>query len=407
MAAVFESVFLPLFSITSHSATRQRSRLRRVFSIKNRLTPHIVIAFAVILPLAVISMVKIGHCQMSGAKPSEKNYTDRNITVKSKAANVTIAGTLSMPQGKGLHPAVLMITGNGPHTRDQLISNSPMFAMIAHHLASQGMAVLRTDARGYGASTGPDNWELYTTLDRIVDNRAVLSFLRQQEGIDPNRIILLGHSEGAMIAASLAASGTKPALTILLATSARPGAEVFARQRADNLRRRGASEAVAEAVYKELHQFADFLVNDRENRSRFEAIALDFLAAHGVADDELDPVFAQSLLEGFLTAPWYWHFVDYDPLEALKRIDTPVLAIFAGNDQNVPWPTHLPDLVGALAESNNPDFSVTVIPDQDHFFLEFEGRRLEKHKPGEMSVADELYAVLDAELYRRGFLRHK
>ena len=180
-----------------------------------------------------------------------------------------------------------------------------MFAMLADHFASRGMAVLRTDARGYGASTGPNDWELYTTQDRTVDNRSALAFLSQQANIDASRIILFGHSEGAMIAASLVASGSEPALTILLATSALPGAQVFARQRADNLRRKGATEAVAEAVYLELLRFADFLANDRDNRPRFEAMALDFLAAHGVPQDELDPKFAQSLLEGFLKAPWF------------------------------------------------------------------------------------------------------
>jgi hypothetical protein len=45
-----------------------------------------------------------------------------------------------------------------------------------------------------------------------------------------------------------------------------------------------------------------------------------------------------------------------------------------------------------------------VLPGQDHFFLEFEGRRLEKHRPGEMTVANELLAALDAELRRRGLL---
>ena len=309
-----------------------------------------------------------------------------------------------MPTGEGPHPAVLMITGNGPHTRDQMISNSPMFAMIADHLARRGMAVLRTDSRGYGGSTGPDNWELNTTEDRIEDNRAALAFLKRQVGIDPDRIVLFGHSEGAMIAAALAASGARPALTVLMGTSALPGNEVFARQRADNLRNLGASEEAVEAVRRELLRFTDFLVNNRDDRELFNAIALDFLAAHGVPENQLDPETAQGLLEGYLEAPWYWHFFAHDPRYALKRIETPVLAIFAGADENVPWRRHLPALIEALAGGGATDISTVVLPDQDHFFLEFEGQRLEKHRPGEMSVAAELFAATDAELGRRGLL---
>jgi pimeloyl-ACP methyl ester carboxylesterase len=298
----------------------------------------------------------------------------------------------------------LLITGNGPHTRDQVISGSPMFGMIADHLARRGLAVLRTDARGYGASTGPPDWEQYTTADRVEDNRAILAFLRRQPGIDPDRIVLAGHSEGAMIAAALAASGELPALSVLLSPSALPGNEVFAMQRADNLRRLGASDETAEAVHRELVRFADLLAHDRGNRPRFDAIALAFLAAHGVPPAELDPKRAQGLLEGYLKAPWYWHFVALDPREDLARIRTPVWAVFGGADETVPWRAHLPALTEALTHGGPADFSLAVLPDQDHFFLEFEGRRMEKHVSGRMEIADELFAALDAELERRGLL---
>jgi pimeloyl-ACP methyl ester carboxylesterase len=276
--------------------------------------------------------------------------------------------------------------------------------MIADHLARRGLVVLRTDARGYGQSTGKNDWESYTTDDRIEDNRAILNFLKQQPDVAADRIVLLGHSEGAMIAAALAASEESPALVVLLSTSALPGNEVFAQQMADNLRRQGATEDVAKAVHEQLLRFADLLVNDRENRPRFEALALDFLAAHGVPDEDLDPKFAQGLLEGYLQAPWYWRFVSLDPREHLKQVHAPLLAVFAGADQQVPWQTHLPSLIGALSEGGNADFAATVLPEQDHFFLEFEGRRLERHVPGKMHVADELLAAIDAELSRRGLL---
>jgi len=327
---------------------------------------------------------------------------ERDVRVESTAAGITLAGTLAVPDGPGPFAAVLLITGNGPHTRDQRISDSPMFAMVGDHFVQRGMAVLRTDARGYGASTGPSDWEQYTTADRVDDNRAVLAFLRAQPGVDPDRIVLLGHSEGALIAAALAASGGSPALSILVSPSTMPGHVVFADQRADELRRRGATEEAAVAVHAQLIRFADFLAHRRDDRAEFEAIANDFLAAHGVPREDVDPAQAQGLLSGFLEAPWYWHFVATDPAEDLARIDTPALAVFAGADAQVPWRRHLPALVDALSKRDDPDFSAVVVPDQDHFFLEFEGRRLETHEPGRMEVAEELFAVLDAELERRG-----
>ncbi|MCA9751217.1 MAG: alpha/beta fold hydrolase [Gemmatimonadetes bacterium] len=331
--------------------------------------------------------------------------SDRDVTFPSIDPDITIAGTLSVPDGVERAAAVLLITGNGPHTREQRISDSPMFTMLANHLVSHGIAVLRTDARGYGNSTGPPDWELSTTADRVTDNRAALEFLRRQPGVDARRVGVLGHSEGAMIAAELAAADGSIPLTVLLSTSALPGREVFAQQRADNLRRRGATEEAAEAVRLQLLRFADYLSGDRSDRSEFDRIALDFLAAHGVPEEDLDPKVAQGLLQGFLEAPWYWYFVAYDPAAAIRRLRSPVLAVFAGEDDNVPWRAHLPALVTAYAESGGADLTTVVLPDQDHFFLEYEGHRVDKHHPGEMQIATELFDVLDRELARHGLGR--
>ena len=99
-----------------------------------------------------------------------------------------------------------------------------------------------------------------------------------------------------------------------------------------------------------------------------------------------------------------WHFFASDPRDDLRRIDTPVFAIFAGADDNVPWRRHLPALVAALAAGGNADVATVVLPDQDHFFLELDGRRVAKHSAGEMRIADEMFAALDAELGRRGLV---
>ncbi|MCB1023350.1 MAG: alpha/beta hydrolase, partial [Acidobacteria bacterium] len=227
-------------------------------------------------------------------------------------------------------------------------------------------------------------------------------FLRAQKGVDTNRIVLFGHSEGAMIAAALAATEKEPVLTILMATSALKGDEVVSRQLAGNLVRRGASEKTAEAVRQEFLRFAEFAVNDGKDQEEFQKIALDFLKAHGVAEDKLDPEFAKGLLKGYLESPWYLHFFAFDPAADLSKIKSPIFAIYGGEDSNVPWRIQLPALVEAVSASGNQDLSVVVIPDEDHFFLEFEGKRLEKHNPGKMLIADEFYSAIDAELMRRG-----
>lgn len=338
----------------------------------------------------------------TGLAPS-KCYTSREIQVQS--GEFTLAGDLTVPRGEGPFPAVQMITGSGPHTRDETISGSHTFRQIATFLARHGVAVLRSDARGFGASSGPADTEATTTAERAADNRAIYDFLKRQPQVDPKRIVLFGHSEGAMIAVMLAAHGLDPALLALMGPSAIPGNEVLAWQMTNNLRKRGADDATADAVHVQLLRFFDLLVNDPDNRAEFEIIANDFLAAHGVPREEIDPTFAQSLLVGYFDSRWDRFFAGYDPRADIAKVKAPIAAFFAGVDENVPWQQHLPALVDAVIEGKrNTDLGLHVIPDQDHYFLEYEGKRMEKHRFGEMQVAPALLLALEQELAQHGLL---
>lgn len=329
-------------------------------------------------------------------------FTEREIRVDSTAASIEIAGSIMTPRGQP-RAAVLMITGSGPHTREQRISNSPMFTMIADHLARRGIVVVRTDARGFGASTGPADEEAYTMADRAEDNRAVLTYLRTQPELRGLRFGLMGHSEGAMIASMIAAQDHDVDFEILLAPSTLRGDEVLADQMENNLVRRGATSAEAAAVRAQAVRFFRFLGAGGQRGDEFAAIAHDFLAAHGVAEADNTPEFAQSLLSGFLDSPSSRYFVSYDPRADLESVRQSTIAIFATDDANVRTVRHRPALEQAFHESGTP-LTVLTLPNQDHFFLEHNGVRVDPHVPGEMQVANELYAALDTELTRRNLM---
>jgi pimeloyl-ACP methyl ester carboxylesterase len=341
--------------------------------------------------------------QAGAKKPAGKLcYVNEEITIPS-VDSVTIAGTLSIPTGSGRHGAVLMITGNGLQTRDQTVAKSPTYELIADHFARRGLAVLRTDARGAGASTGFPQWGVTTTADRVEDNRQVLAVLEKHARIDPERIVLFGHGEGATIASILAASGSNPALSILLVPTALPGTQVFAQQLVDNLKNSGATPEVIEAVKPQALRFADFIAHHADDRAQFETVALNLLTAHGVPPAAADLSMAEMLF-GSYRQPWFIHFAGYDPGPDFKAIRTPVLAVYAGADSGLPWQDHLPPLVAALVEGGSADVTAVVLPDQDHFFLELEGRRIDKYEPGKMEIAQELYQVIDDVLGRHALI---
>ena len=131
-------------------------------------------------------------------------------------------GTLSMPVGAGPFPAIVIVHGSGPHSRDGLLGPLTPYRDLAQGLASRGIAVLRYDKRTftYGASITID--ETFTVDSESTDDalRAV-DFLRQQEGIDSERVFVLGHSQGAMVTPRSLARDDAIAGGILLAAPSR------------------------------------------------------------------------------------------------------------------------------------------------------------------------------------------
>ena len=120
------------------------------------------------------------------------------------AGNPTLAGSLVVPGNKGPYPAILFIQGSGPVDRDEN-TQGPLklnvFNKLADFFALSGWASLRYDKRGTGLSGGV--FEGAGRTDLLSDARRALGFLKNHPEIDPRRIVVLGHSEGALLAPSL------------------------------------------------------------------------------------------------------------------------------------------------------------------------------------------------------------
>ena len=127
----------------------------------------------------------------------------------------TLAGTLTLPEGRGPFPAVVTLTGSGAHFRDgNRTPEHPYrpFRHIADALAKCGVATLRLDDRGVGGSAG--NANAATAEDTAADAAAAVRFLRGRRDI--GRIGLVGHSYGAVIAPMVAAADPTIAAGVLL-----------------------------------------------------------------------------------------------------------------------------------------------------------------------------------------------
>ena len=105
-------------------------------------------------------------------------YSQQEVVIERKKANVRLAGTLTIPEGEGPFPAVILVSGSGQQNRDEELLGHKPFLVLADYLTRQGIAVLRYDDRGVGGSTG--DVENATTLDFADDVEAVFDFLRKQ-----------------------------------------------------------------------------------------------------------------------------------------------------------------------------------------------------------------------------------
>jgi len=290
-------------------------------------------------------------------------YHEEEISFSNAAAGVTLAGTLTLPKGAGPFPSALLIAGSGPNDRDEALASHRPFLVLADHLTRKGIAVLRYDKRGIGKSTG--SADKATTVDLASDAQAALAYLKTRKEIDPAKIALIGHSEGAMIAPLIASRTKDVAWVVLLAAPATVGEETLLNQ----------SELIGKA--------ADLTDEQLEASLNFDQAAYDLVRTEKdsaalreklkglVKETGLDAAMPPTLLETqlrMMESPWFRFFLDYDPLPNLKTLQVPVLALYGQKDLQVPAKANLSLLKQALQDAGNKDADIRELTDLNHLF---------------------------------------
>ena len=163
----------------------------------------------------------------AAAAPVDAPYTEREVAVGSEGR--TLPGTLTLPNGRGPFPAVVLVHGSGPQDRDETIGPNRPFLDIARGLAARGVAVLRyekrTKARPGDYANGPLTVDTETTQDAVL----AVALLRTLKDVDGRRVYVLGHSQGAMMAPRITQRASATG-AILLAAPARPLLDILIEQ---------------------------------------------------------------------------------------------------------------------------------------------------------------------------------
>ena len=298
------------------------------------------------------------------------NYSVRDVKIKNKAAKLTLAATLTVPAGKGPFPAVVFISGSGPQDRNSEVFDHQPFAVLAHHLTQAGIAVLRYDDRGAGESTGDFNGA--SSEDFAGDALAAWAFLRKQKGINKNKVGLIGHSEGGMVAPIAFARQPEPAFVVLMAGVGIPVTDLLAEQ----IQAVGQSEGLSQAVIDS--QLSTNARTFRWLKTLPSAQARDSLQAYLAAQKALLPANNAAAREQFdnqaagalrtYLDPWFLYFIGYDPRPNLMKLSCPVLAINGDKDVQVQAASNLRGIEAALKAGGNKNYKICSLPGLNHLF---------------------------------------
>jgi len=297
----------------------------------------------------------------------------------------SFAGTLTIPEYPGKHPAVVMITGSGPQNRDEEIVGFKIFGIIADHLTRNGIAVLRYDDRGVGESKGKSVSES-TTEEFSGDVIEAVKYLRTRTDINTSQIGLMGHSEGGIIAPMCAVKDKNIAFIILMAGTGVSGKEIILEQSKLIQKANGASD---EEIMKSNEILSEILLvaekttpgqGSEENWNIVkEKIKKEIIAEidkqsdeekKGIADKE---TYAENMANGQLAqmkSAWMKYFLSYNPAPTLEKVTCPVLMLFGSLDLQVPPSLNEKPMTDALKKAGNKDVTVKLFPKANHLFQE-------------------------------------
>lgn len=298
-------------------------------------------------------------------------YDEKEVTYQNTKTGVKLAGTLTIPRGKGLVPAVILISGSGQQDRDETILGHKPFLVLADYLTRRGVAVLRVDDQAVGGSTG--NPATATSEDFAGDVLAGIEFLKKQSKINSQKIGLIGHSEGGMIAPMVALKSKNVAFIVLMAGPGLPGEQILITQSAALLKADGKNDASVNSE-QALQKNIFTIVKQEKDNTVAEGKLREILNKYvdSLSEDEKkllgdSKAFIKQQIQTVLL-PWMRFYLSYDPCPALRKIKCPVLAVNGSKDLQVVPKENLAAIRDALKKGGNRDFEVKELPGLNHMF---------------------------------------
>jgi len=290
-------------------------------------------------------------------------YREENISFKNTKDNISLSGTLTIPIDKSNFPIVILISGSGPQNRNAEIFGHQSFWVIADYLTRQGIGVLRYDDRGTADSEG--DFRTATSFDFAEDVRAAVAYLNNRKDLTTDKIGLIGHSEGGMIAPIVASEPNSVDFIVLLAGPGLPGKELMLLQKATIEKARKMPAPMIERGQVVMSGAYDRIIQtEPSDLSLKDSLLAYFRTSYNnlIPEDQLHSLVQQ------ISNPWMINFIKHDPAPILQKVQVPVLALNGEKDLQVPAKENLAAIESVLKKGGNSSVIIKEFSGLNHLF---------------------------------------
>jgi len=342
----------------------------------------------------VIEPIKIARAdEPQGPFP----YNSEDLTFKNEKQNVVLAATLTLPKSEGPFPVAILVTGSSPQDRNEEILGHKPFLKMADYLTRRGIAVLRYDDRGTAESTG--NFASANTKDFATDAEAAVAYLRSRKDINKNKIGIIGHSEGGIIAPIVAAKDKKIDFIVLLAGMGIRGDSLLLIQQQLIGKAAGAQQNMLDmnreinsGLYKLLNKEKDTVKLKPIIGEYFEGVLKKYPGYAMIQGMKNDEMIARD--KELYTNNWLYHFITFDPSETLQNVKCPVLAINGSKDLQVSPEENLKAIELNLKKGGNKNVTIIRLENMNHLFQETETGALSEYDTIDYSFSEKMLKVV-------------
>jgi uncharacterized protein len=318
-------------------------------------------------------------------------YYTEDVTFQNAKANITLSGTLTLPKKEGNYPAVILISGSGPNNRDEEVCGHKPFLVISDYLTRNGIAVLRYDKRGYGETI--EDFQKATLVDFASDVESAISYLKTRKDINKNKIGLIGHSEGGVVASIVASESKDVKFIVLLAGPGIPTFKIMLLQQELIARASGVSETKIQKAKENNIKIFDIVLKSKDS----QALKTDLTKCIKKMINSSNVKIPKGMTENeyitrkvnIFSAPGRNFSMKYNPITALEKVKCPVLAVNGEKDLQVPPKENMAAIKNALEKGGNKNITIKEYPNLNHLFQE-----CKTGSPSEYAIIEETFSPM-------------